>query len=119
MSGKRQQIQNLLALEPGGRGEPPVSGHRGAEPFVAKPASESSAVTEQLVEEVCNRENLVTAWKRVRQNKGGPGVDGMTIDDAKDYVREHLPSIRFQLLAGSYHPQPLNGVDITNADVGV
>ena len=67
MSGKRQQIQYLLALEPGGRGEPSVSGHQGAEPFVAKPAPESSAVTEQLMEEVCNRENLVRAWKRVRQ----------------------------------------------------
>jgi hypothetical protein len=48
MSGKRQQIQYSLALEPGGRGEPPVSGHQGAEPFVAKPAPEHSAVTEQL-----------------------------------------------------------------------
>ena len=92
MSGKRQQIQNLLALEPGGRGEPPVSGHQGAEPFVAKPAPESPALTEQLMEEVCNRENLARAWKRVRQNKGSPGVDGMTIDDARDYLREHWPS---------------------------
>ena len=91
MSGKRQQIQYLLALEPGGRGEPPVSGHQGAEPFVAKPAPESSAVTEQLMEEMCDRENLVRAWKRVRRNKGSPGVDGMTIDDARDYLREHWP----------------------------
>jgi RNA-directed DNA polymerase len=119
MSGKRQQIQYLLALEPGGRGEPPVSGHQGAEPFVAKPAPESSAVTEQLMEEVCNRENLVRAWKRVRQNKGGPGVDGMTIDDAKDYLREHWPSIRSQLLAGTYQPQPVKRVEIPKPDGGV
>src|SRR5437016_14450136 len=99
MSGKRQQVQYSLALEPGGRGEPPVGGHQGAEPFEAKPAPESSAVTEQLTEEMCNRENLVRAWKRVGQNKGGPGVDGMTIDDAKDYLREHWPNIRSQLLA--------------------
>ena len=119
MSGKRQQIQYSLALEPGGRGEPPVSGHQGAEPFVAKPAPESSAVTEQLMEEVCNRENLVRAWKRVRQNKGGPGVDGMTIDDAKDYLREHWPSIRSQLLAGTYQPQPVKRVEIPKPDGGV
>src|SRR6202048_4768258 len=119
MSGKRQQIQYLLALEPGGRGEPPVSGHQGAEPFVAKPAPESSAVTEQLMEEVCNRENLVRAWKRVRQNKGSPGVDGMTIDDAKDYLREHWPSIRSQLLAGTYQPQPVKRVEIPKPDGGV
>src|SRR6516225_10228420 len=87
MNGTRQQIQYSLALEQADQGEAPVSGHQRTEPFVAKPAPESSAVTEQLMEEVCNRENLVRAWKRVRQNKGGPGVDGMTIDDAKDYLR--------------------------------
>src|SRR5580700_713780 len=90
MSGTRQQIQYSLALEPGDRGEPRVSGHQGAEPFVAKPVPESPAVTEQLMEEVCDRENLVRAWKRVRRNKGSPGVDGMTIDDAKDYLRERV-----------------------------
>ena len=103
----RQTIQYSLALEPTRQGETRVSGYQGAEPFVAEPAPESSAVTEQLMEEVCNRENLVRAWKRVRQNKGGPGVDGMTIDDAKDYLREHWPSIRSQLLAGTYQPQPV------------
>jgi RNA-directed DNA polymerase len=72
MSGKRQQIQYSLALEPGDRGEPPVSGHQGAEPLVAKPVPESPAVTEQLMEEVCDRENLVRAWKRVRRNKSLP-----------------------------------------------
>src|ERR1700726_3231020 len=105
-------------LEPGGRGEPPVGGHQGAEPFVAKLAPESSAVTEQLMEEVCNRENLVRAWKRVRQNKGGPGVDGMTINDAKDYLREHWPSIRSQLLAGTYQPRPAKRAEIPKPDGG-
>ena len=47
MSGKRQNIQYSLALEPVNQGETPVSGHQGAEPFVAEPAPESSAVTEQ------------------------------------------------------------------------
>ena len=69
-----------------------------AEPFAAKPASESPASAEQLMEEVCSRENLEIAWKRVRRNKGSPGVDGMTIDAAKDYLREHWPNIRSQLL---------------------
>src|SRR5437868_4743626 len=119
MNGTRQQIQYSLALEQADQGEAPVSGHQGTEPFVAKSAPESSAVTEQLMEEVCNRENLVRAWKRVRQNKGGPGVDGMTIDDAKDYLREHWPSIRSQLLAGTYQPQPVKRVEIPKPDGGV
>ena len=98
MSGKRQQIQYSLALEPVERGETPSGSSKGTEPLVAKPAPESPAVTEQLMEEVCNRENFVRAWKRVRRNQGSPGVDGMTIDDARDYLREHWPSIRSQLL---------------------
>src|SRR5712671_6369132 len=119
MSGMRQKIQHSLALEPVDQGETPVSGYEGTEPFVAKPISESPASAEQLMEEVCDRENLVRAWKRVRQNKGGPGVDGMTIDDAKDYLREHWPSIRSQLLAGTYQPQPVKRVEIPKPDGGV
>src|SRR4051812_35042133 len=94
MNGMRQKIQYSLALELVVQGETPVSSYQGAEPFVAKLAPESPALTEQLMEEVCDRGNLVRAWKRVRQNKGSPGVDGMTIDDTKDYLREHWPSIR-------------------------
>src|ERR1700693_1757596 len=83
MSGTRQNIQYSLALVPEGRGEAPVRGHQGTEPPVAKPIPESPACEEQLMEEVCARGNLVRAWKRVRSNKGGPGVDGMTIENAE------------------------------------
>src|SRR5713226_3414445 len=119
MSGKRQKIQYSLALEPVDRGETPVSGYEGAEPFVAKSAPESPACAEQLMEEVCDRGNLERAWKRVRSNKGGPGVDGMTIDDAKDYLREHWPSIRSRLLEGTYQPQPVKRVEIPKPEGGV
>src|SRR5215831_19054425 len=119
MSGMRQKIQYSLALEPVDRGETPASGRQGTEPFVAKPAPQSSASTEQLMEEVCDRENLVRAWKRVRQNKGSPGVDGMTVEDARDYLREHWPGIRSQLLAGTYQPQPVKRVEIPKPDGGV
>src|SRR5712691_5617838 len=101
MNGKRQKIRYSLALKPVDQGETPVSSYEGTEPFVAKPTSESPASAEQLMEEVCDRENLQRAWKRVRRNKGSPGVNGMTIDDAKDYLCEHWPSIRSQLLAGT------------------
>lgn len=71
------------------------------------------------METVCSGENLETAWKRVRSNKGGPGVDGMTIDDAKGYLREHWPSIRFRLLEGTYQPQPVKRVEIPKPEGGV
>src|SRR2546429_3148641 len=119
MNGMRQKIQYSLALELVVQGETPVSSYQGAEPFVAKLAPESPALTEQLMEEVCDRGNLVKAWKRVRQNKGSPGVDGMTIDDTKDYLREHWPSIRSQWLAGTSQPRPVKRVEIPKPDGGV
>ena len=119
MSGTRQKIQYSLALVPEGRGEAPGRGHQGTEPPVAKPAPERPACAEQLMEEVCDRANLVRAWKRVRSNKGSPGVDGMTIAGAKAYLREHWPNIRSELLSGTYEPQPVKRVEIPKPDCGV
>ena len=119
MSGLRQSIQQELAREPIERGEAPIAGGPGAEPVVAMAEPESPAATMHLMEKVCERENLVRAWQRVRGNKGAPGVDGMTIDDAKSYLREHWPDIRSQLLAGTYRPQPVKRVEIPKPDGGV
>src|ERR1700756_3057651 len=83
---------------------------------MAKSATENSAFTEQLMEEVCDRENLERAWKRVKRNKGSPGADGMTIDDAKAFLRQHWPNIRSQLLDGNYRPQPVKRVEIPKPD---
>jgi RNA-directed DNA polymerase len=119
MSGTRQNIQYTLALVPKSRGEAPVRGFQGTEPPVAKPIPESPACEEQLMEEVCARGNLVRAWKRVRSNKGGPGVDGMTIENAEAYLREYWPSIRSRLLSGIYQPQPVKRVEIPKPDGGI
>src|SRR6201984_1456166 len=119
MNGKRQRTQTLLALTPTDRGEASAGGDQGTEPFVAKPTPENPACAEQLMEEVCDRGNLERAWKRVRTNKGSPGVDGMTIEDAKGYLREHWPSIRSHLLSGTYQPQPVKRVEIPKPDGGV
>ena len=110
MNRTRQNNQQMLALEPKDRGEAPARGDGETEPFMAKSATENSAFTEQLMEEVCDRENLERAWKRVKRNKGSPGVDGMTIDDAKAFLRQHWPNIRSQLLDGNYRPQPVRRV---------
>src|SRR6516164_9527842 len=119
MSGPRQNTQRKLARAPGERGEALITGALGAEPVMAETEPESPATTMHLMEEVCERENLVRAWQRVRENKGAPGVDGMTIDDAKSYLREHWPDIRSQLLAGTYRPQPVKRVEIPKPDGGV
>ena len=119
MNRTRQNNQQVLALEPKDRGEAPARGDGETEPFMAKSATENSAFTEQLMEEVCDRENLERAWKRVKRNKGSPGVDGMTIDDAKAFLRQHWPNIRSQLLDGNYRPQPVKRVEIPKPDGGV
>jgi RNA-directed DNA polymerase len=68
--------------------------------------------TTMRMEEVLRRENLVQAYHRVRANKGAPGVDGMTVDDLKLYLKEHWPRIKEHLIAGTYQPQPVRRVDI-------
>jgi RNA-directed DNA polymerase len=119
MTGLRQNTQRELAREPSERGEAPIAGDSGAEPVMAVEEAESLAVTTHLMEEVCERENLVRAWQRVRGNKGAPGVDGMTIGVAKSYLREHWPNMRSQLLAGTYRPQPVRRVEIPKPDGGI
>ncbi|MCX5542813.1 group II intron reverse transcriptase/maturase [Paraburkholderia sp. CNPSo 3076] len=71
------------------------------------------------MEEVCERENLKQALKRVQANKGAPGVDGMTVQALRLHLREHWPSIRSSLLGGTYQPQPVRRVEIPKPDGGV
>jgi RNA-directed DNA polymerase len=65
-----------------------------------------------LLEEVLRRENLIKAYHKVRANKGAPGVDGVTVDDLKPYLKEHWPRIKEQLISGTYKPLPVRRVDI-------
>jgi len=55
----------------------------------------------------CERQNLRAALKRVRQNAGSPGIDGMRVEDLPAYLRVHWPRLREELLAGRYQPQPV------------
>jgi group II intron reverse transcriptase/maturase len=57
--------------------------------------------------EALERRNLHAALKRVRQNQGSPGIDGMTVEALPDWLRENWPRIREQLLSGTYQPQPV------------
>lgn len=60
-----------------------------------------------LLELALSRDNLLAALKRVRKNKGGPGVDGMTVDELGPYLRENWPGVKEQLLSDVYQPQPV------------
>ncbi len=56
----------------------------------------------ELMEKACERQNLRAALKRVRQNAGSPGIDGMTVEELPGYLRVHWPRLREELLAGCY-----------------
>jgi RNA-directed DNA polymerase len=73
----------------------------------AQPATHDTGClgASDLLEQVLARPNLQAALKRVRQNKGSPGIDGMKVDELPDYLREHWPTLRERLLAGCYQPQ--------------
>jgi RNA-directed DNA polymerase len=112
MNDKRQKIQLELAFVRSAWGSPLASVDGGTEPFRAVCAIESQAGTERLMEEVCERGNLKQALRRVRSNKGSPGIDGMTVEELPDYLRENWLSLRVQLLSGSYRPKPVKRVEI-------
>jgi len=91
----------------------------GTESSAAKRGTESPAITEALMEEVCERENCKRALKRVKANKGSPGVDGMTVQALPGFLQQHWPAIREQLQSGIYQPQPVKRVEIPKPDGGV
>jgi len=68
--------------------------------------------TSGLMEKACERRNLLAALKRVRQNAGSPGIDGMTVEELPAHLRVHWPRLREELLAGRYRPQPVRRVTI-------
>jgi len=119
MSRKRRKNQLLLAFMAESRSESPTAAGEGAELPVAKQSPESPTRTDSLMEEVCQRDNLWKALKRVQANKGAPGVDGMTVHKLPKYLKRHWPKIREQLVTGTYRPQPVKRVEIPKPDGGV
>src|SRR5215210_8566316 len=119
MSDKRQKNQLVLAFMAEDTGEAQRAAVEGTESLAAKRGTESLAIGEQLMEEVCERENCQQALARVKANKGSPGVDGMTVHELPEFLKQHWPTIREQLLSGTYKPQPVKRVEIPKPDGGV
>jgi RNA-directed DNA polymerase len=115
---KRQKTQYALAFEGEGRGEAPRAPEEGIESTAAKLGTESQANTDKLIEEACEKENLKEALRRVKANAGAAGVDGMSVKDLPDYLRENWPRLKEQLLAGTYRPQPVRRVEIPKSGGG-
>ncbi len=115
MHQKSTQVE--LPLE--ARGEAPRVERSGEAGRAARGEERSGIGHEHLMERVVERDNLARALKRVRKNKGSPGVDGMKVEDLLPYLRRQWEQIRESLLTGGYQPQPVRRVEIPKSGGGV
>jgi RNA-directed DNA polymerase len=118
-SDQRQNIQMELDFSSLRTGEACGTGREETELLLTAHDTESSANTNRLMEEVCERENLKEALRQVKANKGSAGIDRMTVGQLSDYLKQHWPVIREQLLSGTYEPRPVRRVEIPKPGGGV
>jgi RNA-directed DNA polymerase len=116
---KQQNIQMQLDFSAAPAGEARLDSREETESSGTANGPENPANTIRMMEEVCERENLKAALQRVKANKGSAGVDGMTVNAITDYLKQHWPAIRDQLLNGTYEPKPVRRVEIPKPDGGV
>jgi RNA-directed DNA polymerase len=114
-----RQKSKWMELPLESRGEAPSVQRSGEAGRAAKGETGSGVGHEELMELVVGRENCLRALKRVRQNKGSPGVDGMRVGDLPTYLAENWVEIREQLLTGTYQPMPVRRVEIPKSGGGV
>ena len=112
---RQKSAQAELPLED--RGEAPNVQRSGEARPVTNDTERSG--TTALMERVVERGNAKGALKRVRQNKGSPGVDGMTVDELPKHLLENWEGIRAQLLDGTYQPKAVRKVEIPKSGGGV
>jgi RNA-directed DNA polymerase len=123
MSQKSRQLE--LPLESGGEApmarrseDGEVASQRTGDPGNDQPPTAESA-TATLMELIVERENCLRAFKRVRSNGGSPGIDGMRVEDLKEYLQGHWGEIRASLLDGTYRPAPVRRQEIPKSGGGV
>jgi RNA-directed DNA polymerase len=119
MSEKRQKNREQQALPFAVGSEASWGEPEGTEALRVRRETEDPAGKHRVMEEVCEQENRREALKRVRANQGSPGIDGMTVDELPEYLEQHWPAIREQLLSGTYEPKPVKRVEIPKPDGGV
>ncbi len=116
-SRERQQKTSEEGLSVDNRME--AEGIRKAPSIPMAPAKEtSSAETENLLEAILSRDNLLEALKRVERNKGSYGVDGMKVEELRAYLIENWETIKRSILDGTYRPLPVRRVEIPKPDGG-
>jgi len=112
-------MSRQLELSFMGRGEAPRVGRSVEAPKAAKDSGHPGKDSAGLMERVVSHPNLKAALKRVRKNKGSPGIDGMTTEELLPYLWEHWRRIRGELLAGTYQPSLVRRQQIPKSGGGV
>lgn len=100
------------SVRPGASGEGGTGSAANEEWQTSTALTRERALTGDLMERVCERENLNRAYKRVKANKGAAGVDGMTVEELYGWLKEHKKGLIASLQDGSYEPQPVLGQEI-------
>ena len=93
--------------------------HFRGELFASKEESVFPSKGMELMEAVLERGNLRSALRQVVRNGGSPGIDGMTVKELPEYLKQGWPKIRRQLLNGDYKPQPVKRVEIPKPGGGI
>ena len=91
---------------------------RGQSTVAAVEKTALSSTTTNLIERVVAWDNMLKAWKAVRANRGAPGPDGITLNDFPEHFYQHWPTIRRQLLEGTYQPGASRRKSIPKKDGG-
>ena len=73
----------------------------------------------ELLEKILSKDNMNTAYKRVCSNKGAGGVDGVSVEELGDYIKENWDSIKNQIRSREYKPQPVRRVEIPKPNGGM
>ena len=92
-------------------------GYAGAQSVGSQEGKEQDGA--DLLERILSRDNLNRAYKRVKSNKGAPGIDGMSVEDALPWLREHREELLESIRQGKYKPQPVRRKEIPKPDGGV
>ena len=102
----------MSGANPEGSGRKSREYGRCAANVTGRKATHCPEVATGLMEKIVSRCNMMAAYSRVVSNNGAPGIDGMPVTALKGYLQEEWPHIKEELLAGTYHPQPVRKVEI-------
>ena len=94
-------------------------GYVGAQSAIQPESEERAGRAPELLEKILDRDNLNRAYKRVKANKGAPGVDGMTVEAALPWLKEHGKELTESIRQGKYKPDPVRRKEIPKPDGGI